>query len=448
MEKNGRHEINAYSKDALASLRSSAVRQAWQREAELVRQGKGTWDWSVEQQAELLSKKTVSGFEGSHMLSVNDYPEYAGNPDNIQLLPSIAHFDGVHEADPRSVNPNGRFDVRSGKVIPSPDGEIPKQEIIELTDKYDASQAAYHDATPEMEQSGARRREEYRASRALHLGQNHEDSGPKTETPEENSMASKYDWENQRTAPVLGREKAKTLGGSESETLAADLRDVPMSSEDFYQYYDYFNSDEVMNRPYECKSTMGSLLRNMGTSLENEDEEGYASTRDVFLEYDALYRSNENEQLADPYNAQNGEMNAQEQETASETMQAEEPTEWEEPEEAQAQAEEPAEWEEPEEAEAQAEEPEEWEEPEEAEAQAEEPAEWEEPEEAEAQAEEPAEWEEPEEAEAQAEEPAQNTTNEEGLGESSASPAPETDGEVAADEDQGQSEDMENDISM
>ena len=295
-------------------------------------------------------------------------------------------------------------------------GEIPKQEIIELTDKYDASQAAYHDATPEMEQSGARRREEYRASRALHLGQNHEDSGPKTETPEENSMASKYDWENQRTAPVLGREKAKTLGGSESETLAADLRDVPMSSEDFYQYYDYFNSDEVMNRPYECKSTMGSLLRNMGTSLENEDEEGYASTRDVFLEYDALYRSNENEQLADPYNAQNGEMNAQEQETASETMQAEEPTEWEEPEEAQAQAEEPAEWEEPEEAEA--------------------------------QAEEPAEWEEPEEAEAQAEEPAQNTTNEEGLGESSASPAPETDGEVAADEDQGQSEDMENDISM
>lgn len=153
---------------ATKSERKAAVKMAWENEQERVRRGEGTRNWSVSQQAELLEYNQVTGFEGSHMMNVKDYPEYAGNPDNIQFLPSVAHFEGVHEGNPRGVNPNGRFDENAGKVIPAEDGEIPNQPIVELTAKYDHSQKEYHRATPEMEQSGQRRHDDYYQSKDNH----------------------------------------------------------------------------------------------------------------------------------------------------------------------------------------------------------------------------------------------------------------------------------------
>lgn len=150
------------------SARAKAVEGAWEREKELVQNGQGTRDWSVTQQAELDEYGKVTGFEGSHMMNVHDYPEYEGNPDNIQLMPSVAHFEGVHEHNPRVVNPNGRFDENTGEVIPSMDGQIPEQPIIPLTDKYNSSQKEYHQSTPEMEQSGMRRHDDYYQSKENH----------------------------------------------------------------------------------------------------------------------------------------------------------------------------------------------------------------------------------------------------------------------------------------
>lgn len=151
-----------------ASDRKKAVDQAWEMEKDRVQQGYGTRDWSVEQQAELLDYGKVTGFEGSHMMNVHDYPEYAGNPDNIQLLPSIAHFEGVHGGDPRKFNPSGRFDENTGEVVPSEEGQIPDQPVVELSDKYDPSQKEYHQSTPEMEQSGQQRHDDYYRSKENH----------------------------------------------------------------------------------------------------------------------------------------------------------------------------------------------------------------------------------------------------------------------------------------
>jgi len=151
-----------------AALRSIAVSDAWSREKGLVQNGQGTRDWTVEQQSELLSTGRVTGFEGSHMMSVDDYLEYAGNPDNIQFLPSAAHFEGVHQGDPRHVKPNGRFNENTGEVIPAVDGQIPKQPIVDLSDKYDPSQEEYHQSTPDMEQSGQRRHDDYYQSKGNH----------------------------------------------------------------------------------------------------------------------------------------------------------------------------------------------------------------------------------------------------------------------------------------
>ena len=173
-------EVNArktspegHETDDIQKARSRAVKEAWEKEADRVREGRGTWDWTVEQQAELLSRSHtnnpgVSGFEGSHMLSAKDYPEHAGNPDNIQLIPTIAHYDGVHERNPREHTPNGIYNAETGEVMPIEDGKIPALREIELTDRYDPEQKNFHDANPDFEQSGAGRREGFKDTKERH----------------------------------------------------------------------------------------------------------------------------------------------------------------------------------------------------------------------------------------------------------------------------------------
>ena len=80
-------------KQELNRLRKKAVRAAWAREQELCRSGMGTVNWTKAQQRELLATGRVSGYEGQHMKSVSKYPQYAGDPDNIQLLSHDAHLE-------------------------------------------------------------------------------------------------------------------------------------------------------------------------------------------------------------------------------------------------------------------------------------------------------------------------------------------------------------------
>ena len=155
-------------KSGLDAARGKAVKDAWKMEADRIRDGRGTWDWTVEQQAELLSTGRVSGFEGSHMLSAKDYPEHAGNPANIQLIPSIAHYDGVHERNPRANTPNGVYHPDTGEVTPITDGKIPELPEFDLTDRYEPDQQAFHDAHPAFEQSGESRNQGYKETKERH----------------------------------------------------------------------------------------------------------------------------------------------------------------------------------------------------------------------------------------------------------------------------------------
>lgn len=79
--------------------RNKAIRLAWEREQKLVAEGKGTRDWSQEQQKDILDPnigkaKDDNGrsFEGQHMKSAAEYPEYQGDPDNIQFLTRDEHL--------------------------------------------------------------------------------------------------------------------------------------------------------------------------------------------------------------------------------------------------------------------------------------------------------------------------------------------------------------------
>lgn len=131
-----------YTKEELDRLRAQAVEDAWKHEAELVRQGKGTRDWTVSQQAELLEYGKVSGFEGQHMKNVADYPEFAGYSSNIQFLTYEEHLYGGHGGNFQNAS-NGRLDLSTGEMVPFLEGERPSIPEINLTNTYDPEQSEF-----------------------------------------------------------------------------------------------------------------------------------------------------------------------------------------------------------------------------------------------------------------------------------------------------------------
>ncbi|MGO5314991.1 teneurin-3 [Bilifractor sp. LCP21S3_A7] len=80
--------------------RNKAIRLAWERKQKLVAEGKGTRDWSQDQQKDILDPvkgkaydENGRAFEGQHMKSAAEYPEYQGDPDNIQFLTREEHLE-------------------------------------------------------------------------------------------------------------------------------------------------------------------------------------------------------------------------------------------------------------------------------------------------------------------------------------------------------------------
>lgn len=77
-----------------------AIRIAWEKERELVSKGQGTRNWTPEQQKTILDPERGKAyddnevpFQGQHMKSVEKYPEYQGDSDNIQFLSRKEHLE-------------------------------------------------------------------------------------------------------------------------------------------------------------------------------------------------------------------------------------------------------------------------------------------------------------------------------------------------------------------
>jgi hypothetical protein len=76
---------------SLKNLREKATRLAWRREYENVSNGGDGLrrEWTEAEKSELLSnpkRPRVSGYQADHIAPVEHYPQYAGDPDNIQFL--------------------------------------------------------------------------------------------------------------------------------------------------------------------------------------------------------------------------------------------------------------------------------------------------------------------------------------------------------------------------
>lgn len=123
---------------------NKAILAAWNKEQELVQEGKGTREWTPQQQQDILEKGKAyddngKAFEGQHMKSAEMYPEYQGEPGNIQFLTRAEHLE-AHDGNWQNptnwyFNPvtKEKFDFGDGPFIPCEIIQLPEP-IISLTD--------------------------------------------------------------------------------------------------------------------------------------------------------------------------------------------------------------------------------------------------------------------------------------------------------------------------
>lgn len=114
-----------------SALCSKAIREAWEDERELVLEGRGTRDWTPEQQADIVdgvTPKDENGkvFEGHHMRSAEAYPEEQGDPGNVQFLTRAEH-QAAHGNDFRNET-SAYYDPATHQSYPV-DGPVCKPEI-------------------------------------------------------------------------------------------------------------------------------------------------------------------------------------------------------------------------------------------------------------------------------------------------------------------------------
>lgn len=115
-----------------------AIVAAWEKEQELVRQGKGTRDWTLEQQNDILDPERGKAydadgraFDGQHMKSVEKYPEHQGNPDNIQFLTRQEHLE-AHKGSWQNQT-NWYYDPVTKHFFEFDENELIPCKIIELS---------------------------------------------------------------------------------------------------------------------------------------------------------------------------------------------------------------------------------------------------------------------------------------------------------------------------
>ena len=144
--------------------RNKAIRLAWEREQKLVAEGKGTRDWSDDQQKDILDPdkgkaydENGRAFEGQHMKSAAEYPDYQADPDNIQFLTREEHLE-AHKGSWQNptnwyYNPETKEFVDFGDNKPTPCAPINLSEpvcspVIESQNNSEKLQTVKDDTTP------------------------------------------------------------------------------------------------------------------------------------------------------------------------------------------------------------------------------------------------------------------------------------------------------------
>ena len=114
---------------------NKAILAAWNKEQELVQEGKGTREWTSKQQQDILDKGKAYdedgvAFQGQHMKSAEKHPEYQGYPENIQFLTRAEHLE-AHDGNWKNLT-NWYFDPITKEKTQFGEVEIIPCKIIRL----------------------------------------------------------------------------------------------------------------------------------------------------------------------------------------------------------------------------------------------------------------------------------------------------------------------------
>jgi hypothetical protein len=117
----------------IIALKEKAEVEVWELEAELVKKGKGSRQWTLDEQEELLSYGTIVDYEPHHLASSFLRPQYAGNVQNVQLLTSSEHLK-AHKGNWMHSS-NGYFNPETSKIEPFGDNP-PKRIEVKLNERF------------------------------------------------------------------------------------------------------------------------------------------------------------------------------------------------------------------------------------------------------------------------------------------------------------------------
>jgi len=112
----------------IEKIGQKAVKQAWREEKRLVETtGKGTREWTDAQKKELLKNGQVKGFDGHHINDKGNYPNLAGDPNNIAFLSVAEHRGkgGIH-----AINGGTRGTTSGALLDRTAGGRLPGAKMI------------------------------------------------------------------------------------------------------------------------------------------------------------------------------------------------------------------------------------------------------------------------------------------------------------------------------
>ena len=267
---------------------SKAIREAWEKERCLVLEGKGTRDWTRDQQQSIIEKGKAyddegRAFEGHHMKSAEAYPQFQGDANNIQFLTRLEHLD-AHGGSYQNPT-NGQYDPVSNSTKYFGEQSFKACEIIGLSD-------------PVSTASGIKRISERSATEET------KEATEKSSAPLDSSKPPKKKhffakiaegfkgfWENhpklsgvlQATALIGGSAAVgiaiSANGSSSGDSSGASTDSYASNDDDFYAFNDEDDEDDEFDEDDYCNSS-GLDEEYSESSLERDYPEDRLSPRE------------------------------------------------------------------------------------------------------------------------------------------------------------------------
>ncbi|MBR3239779.1 MAG: hypothetical protein IKF99_15255 [Oscillospiraceae bacterium] len=248
-----------------------AIAEAWKREKELVKKGMGTRDWTSDQQKDILATGKVhdadgKAFEGHHMKCVSRYPNFQGEPDNIQFLSREEHIK-AHGGKTQNQT-NGYYDYLLEKTTVTFDEEtlipIEPKPLKELADEVKEIMAKSEQPVEEAKEEQDEKGKTGETSKEEFHKSEHKDSGKTTAE----QIKPKQEWQEETPELTPTSVNTNTLTEQDDDDFDFDERFRDDDLEDLidFDFSDYLGYTSHKN---DGRKKKRGLFERIGDRIED-----------------------------------------------------------------------------------------------------------------------------------------------------------------------------------